>query len=297
MTGRLFTICAVLAFACAAPTIAQQRFDSAEAAAQAVIDAADAHDSARLAAIFGPQAKETLTSGDAAQDRAEQTEFARLARTKHRLEISPMNPNRAILAIGDEDWPFPVPIVRTKGKWSFDASETPVEMHARRIGTHELDAIEICHGYVAAQLKYASEDRDKDGMLQYAAHLMSTPGRHDGLYWEGAGEPLVPEGLAQAAWDGVRKGSAKPYHGYYFRVLEGQGSHAPEGAHNYFVKNKLIGGFGLVAWPSEYGVTGIHTFIVNQDGVVYEKDIAPVPGKPAPPITRFDPDDSWEPVD
>jgi hypothetical protein len=297
VTGRLFTICAALAFACAAPPIAQERFDSAEAAAQAVIDAADAHDSARLSAIFGPQAKETLTSGDAEQDRAEQTEFARLARTKHRLEISPMNPNRAILAIGDEDWPFPVPIVRTKGKWSFDASETPVEMHARRIGTHELDAIEICHAYVEAQLKYASDDRDKDGMLEYAAHLMSTPGRHDGLYWEGASEPLVPEGLAQAAWDGARKGSAKPYHGYYFRVLEGQGSHAPEGAHNYFVKNKLIGGFGLVAWPSEYGVTGIHTFIVNQNGVVYQKDIAPVPGKPALPITRFDPDDSWQPVD
>jgi hypothetical protein len=208
-----------------------------------------------------------------------------------------MNPNRAILAIGDEDWPFPVPIVRTKGKWSFDASETPVEMHARRIGTHELDAIEICHAYVDAQLKYASEDRDNDGMLEYAPHLMSTPGRHDGLYWEGAGEPLVPEGLAQAEWDGVRKGSAKPYHGYYFRVLGGQGSHAPEGAHNYFVKNKLIAGFGLVAWPSEYGVTGIHTFIVNQDGLVYQKDIAPVPGKPAPPITRFDPDDSWQTVD
>jgi hypothetical protein len=297
MTGRLFTICTALALACAVPSIAQERFDSAEAAAQAVIDAADAHDSARLSAIFGPQAKDTLTSGDAAQDRAEQTEFARLARTKHRLEISPMNANRAILAIGDEDWPFPVPIVCTKGKWSFDASETPVEMHARRIGTHELDAIEICHGYVEAQLRYASEDRDNDGMLEYAPHLMSTPGRHDGLYWEGAGEPLVPEGLAQAAWDGVRKGSAKPYHGYYFRVLGGQGSHAPEGAHNYFVKNKLIGGFGLVAWPSEYGVTGIHTFIVNQDGLVYQKDIAPVPGKPAPPITRFDPDDSWQPVD
>ena len=297
MICRLCTICAALAFACAAPSIAQERFDSADAAAQAVIDAADAHDSARLSAIFGPRAKETLTSGDAAQDRAEQTEFARLARTKHRLEISPMNPNRAILAIGDEDWPFPVPIVRTKGKWSFDATETPVEMRARRIGTHELDAIEICHGYVEAQLQYASEDRDKDGMLEYAPHLMSTPGRHDGLYWAGAAEPLVPAGLAQAAWDGARQGRAKPYHGYYFRVLDGQGSHAPGRAHNYVVKNKLIGGFGLVAWPSEYGVTGIHTFIVNQNGVVYQKDIAPVPGKPAPPMTRFDPDDSWQPVD
>jgi hypothetical protein len=248
-------------------------------------------------AIFGPRAKETLTSGDAAQDRAEQTEFARLARTKHRLEISHMNPNRAILAIGDEDWPFPVPIVRTNGKWSFNASDAPVEMQARRIGTDELDAIEICYGYVEAQQKYASEDRDKAGMLVYAPHIMSAPGRHDGLYWQGEGEPLVPEDFAKAAWDGAQKGRAKPYHGYYFRVLQGQGTHAPDGAHNYFVKDKLIGGFGLVAWPSEYGVSGVHTFIVNQDGVVYQKDIAPVPGKPAAPITRFDPDESWQPVD
>jgi hypothetical protein len=204
-----------------------------------------------------------------------------------------MNRNRAILAIGDEDWPFPVPILLTNGKWSFDASETPAEMLARRIGTHELDAIEICHGYVEAQMKYSSEDRDKDGMLEYAPRLMSTPGRQDGLYWEGASEPLIPHRLAQAAWDGAQKGQAKPYHGYYFRIIEGQGSNAPGGAHNYLIKDKLVGGFGLVAWPAEYGVTGIHTFIVNQDGVVYQKDIAPVAGKPAPPITRFDPDHSW----
>jgi hypothetical protein len=286
-----------MAIACAAPSIAQERFDSAEAAAQALINAADNHDSARLSTIFGPRAKEILTSGDSGRDRAEQAEFARLARAKNRLEISPLNPNRAILAIGDEDWPFPVPIVRTNGKWSFDASETPVEMRARRIGTDELDAIEICSGYVEAQLKYASEDRDKDGMLEYAPRLMSSPGRHDGLYWQGEGEPLVPEGLAHAAWDGVHKGQAKPYHGYYFRLLEGQGADAPGGAHNYFIKDKLVGGFGLVAWPAEYGVTGIHTFIVNQDGIVYGKDIAPVAGKPPLPITRFDPDRSWEPVD
>ena len=180
-------------------------------------------------------------------------------------------------------------MVRANGKCSFDASETPVEMQARRIGADELDAIEICYGYVEAQRKFASEDRDQDGMLEYAPHLMSTPGRHDGLYWEGASD--------RAAWDGARNGGAKPYHGYYFRVLEGQGSSAPGGAHDYFVKNKLIGGFGLVAWPAEYGATGIHTFIVNQNGVVYQKDIAPVPGKPPLPITRFDPDRSWDPVD
>jgi hypothetical protein len=297
MTGRFCIIYAAMTIAFAAPSIAQERFDSPEAAAQAVIDAVDNHDSVRVSAIFGPRASGILTSGTPAQDRAEQAEFARLARAKHRIEISPMHPNRAILAIGDEDWPFPVPMIRANGKWSFNASDTPVEMHARRIGANELDAIEICQGYVEAQLKYASEDRENDGMREYAPHLMSSSGRHDGLYWEGASEPLVPEGFARAAWDGAQKGQAKPYHGYYFRVLDGQGSNAPEGAHNYLVKGKLVGGFGLVAWPAEYGATGIHTFIVNQDGVVYQKDIAPVPGKAPLPITRFDPDHSWEPVE
>jgi hypothetical protein len=281
----------------AAPSFAQERFDSPEAAVQALIDAVEQHDSARLSALVGPQAKAILTSGDATQDRGEQDEFARIARAKHRLEICGMNSNRVILAVGDQDWPFPIPIVRTNGKWSFDASETPAEMRARHIGADELDAIEISHGYVEAQMKYAAEDRDKNGMLEYAPRLISSPGHHDGLYWESESEPLVPEGFAHAAWDGVQKGQAKPYHGYYFRILKAQGPDAPGGAHNYLAKDKLIGGFGLVAWPAEYGVTGIHTFIVNQEGVVYEKDIAPVAGKAPPPITRFDPDHSWRPVD
>ena len=302
MTGRLFANCVILVIGCTSLCLAQERlaqesFDSSEAAAHALIDAVDAHDSARLLAILGSQAKGILTSGNPTQDRDEQTGFARLARSRHRLEISPMHPNRAILAIGNEDWPFPVPIVQRQGKWSFDASETPVEMRARRIGADELDAVEICLGYVEAQKTYASEDRDKDGMLEYAPRLMSTPGHQDGLYWAGASESLIPEGLAKAAWGGVRKGQAKPYHGYYFRVLEGQGPDAPGGTHNYFVKDKLIGGFGLVAWPAEYGVTGIRTFIVNQDGVVYQKDIEPVAGKPLLPITRYDPDHSWEPAE
>jgi hypothetical protein len=297
LTGGLGTICAALAIACAAPAFAQERFDSPAAAVQAIIEAADNRDFTRLSAIFGPKAIGILTSGDAAQDSAEQAEFVRLARARNRLEISSMHPNRAILAIGNEDWPFPVPIVRINGKWSFDPSQTPVEMRARRIGSDELDVIEICHGYVEAQIKYASEDRDKSGMLQYAPRLMSTPGQHDGLYWEGENEPLVPEALARAAWDGVRKGQAKPYHGYYFRVLDGQGPDAPGDMHNYSVKDKLIGGFGLAAWPAEYGVTGIHTFIVNENSVVYQKDIEPVPGRPSPPITRFDPDHSWDLVE
>jgi hypothetical protein len=277
-------------------SLAQQRFDSALAAAEALIDAAASHDTSRLSGIFGPAGNAILTSGNPAQDRAEQSEFSKLAGAKHQFEPDARNANRMILSIGDEDWPFPVPLVRSNGKWAFDPSEARVEMQARRIGAHELDAIEICAGYVEAQQKYASEDRDKDGLLEYALHMISAPKTQSGLYWEGSGEPLVPREFAEAVWDGQKK-SAKPYHGYFFRILDGQGPNAPGGAHNYTVKNKLIGGFGLVAWPAQYEVTGIHTFIVNQDGVIYQKDIAPTPGGAALPITRFDPDSSWRPVE
>jgi hypothetical protein len=296
MTNRVLTAYVAMAFLGAVPSFAQQRFDSADAATQALIDSAERHDGARLTAIFGPQGNAILTSGNPAQDRAEQSEFSQLARTRHLLVSDPRNPNRVILSIGDEDWPFPVPIVRLNGKWSFDASAAKAEIKARLIGANELEAIEICAGYVEAQRKYASEDRDKDGVLKYAAHMMSEPGRSDGLYWKGAGEPLVPSGLAEAAWDGLKKGT-KPYHGYFFRILDGQGSHAPGGAHTYLAKNKLMGGFGLVAWPAEYGETGVQTFIVNQDGVIYQKDIPPLPSGAPFPITRYDPDPSWKPVD
>jgi Protein of unknown function (DUF2950) len=296
MKGGILPVSFAMALAWVAPSLAQQPFDSADAAAQALIDSAEQHDSARLAAIFGPRGNAILSSGDPAQDRAEQSEFSRLARAKHQLLPDSRNPNRVILSIGGEDWPFPVPIVRSNGKWSFDASETKAEMQARRIGANELDAIEICAGYVEAQRKYASEDRDKDGLLEYAPHMMSTVSGHDGLYWAGSSDPLVPRGLADAAWDGQRR-STRPYHGYYFRILDGQGSHAPGGAHNYLVKSKLVGGFGLVAWPAQYGVTGIYTYIVNQDGRIYQKDIAPSPGGAPFPVTQYDPDPSWSPVD
>lgn len=296
MTSRSSIVC-VLAAVCAWPSFAQQRFDSAEAAAQALIGAAESHDSAKLSAIFGPRAAKILTSGKPAQDNEEQAEFARLAQSKHRLEVSPLNPKRVVLAIGEEDWPFPVPIVKKKEGWIFDVSETSAEMRARHIGADELDAIEICHGYVEAQRKYAAEDRDNDGLLEYANRLMSTPGHQDGLYWERASEPLIPAGMAHAWWQGLQKGQAKPYHGYYFRILAAQGPDAPGGAHNYLAKGKLLGGFALVAWPAEYGVTGIHTFIVNQNDMVYEKDMSPVPGQATPAIRLYDPDHSWQPVE
>jgi hypothetical protein len=274
-------------------------FDSAEAAAQALMDAAEKDDVAGLAALFGPAGKDVLTSGDAEQDKKERAEFARLARDKHQLEPGEMNAAVMILSIGSADWPFPVPIVRNKDKWSFDASQGAVEMRARRIGANELDAIEICAGYVEAQTEYAAQDRDNHKMLAYAQHIVSAKGRHDGLYWEGSSESLVPKGFAEAAVETGRASAAKlkPYQGYYFRVLKAQGPNAEGGQHNYIVKDTMIGGFGLVAFPASYGISGIHTFIVNHDGVIYEKDLgSPVTGT-ATTVTRYDPDKSWTRVE
>jgi hypothetical protein len=274
-------------------------FDSAEAAAQALMDAAEKDDVAGLAALFGPAGKDVLTSGDAEQDKKERAEFARLARDKHQLEPGEMNAAVMILSIGSADWPFPVPIVRSKDKWSFDASQGAVEMRARRIGANELDAIEICAGYVEAQTEYAAQDRDNHKMLAYAQHIVSAKGLHDGLYWEGSSESLVPKGFAEAAVETGRASAAKlkPYQGYYFRVLKAQGPNAEGGQHNYIVKDTMIGGFGLVAFPASYGISGIHTFIVNHDGVIYEKDLgSPVTGT-ATTVTRYDPDKSWTRVE
>ena len=293
MNIRLFGLLIVAACLTALPSLAQELFDTPDSAALGLVDAAANHDSARLALILGPHAKSILSSGDATQDGAEQSEFARLFRARHELKPDPRDPARVIVSIGEEDWPFPVPIVQMNGKWVFNADESAVEMEARRIGTDELDAIEICTGYVEAQKKYAEEDRNKAGTLTYASRLMSTSEDHDGLYWKG--EAGVPRGFAEAEWSG-RNGKPKPYHGYFFRVLDAQGPDASGGEHDYRVKNKLIGGFGLVAWPAQYGITGIHTFIVNQNGVVYQKDIAPS-GSGISPVSLFNPDSSWSRVE
>lgn len=284
----------ILLFAALTLSAQLKTFDTPDAAAQAVIVAAEKNDVAGLNAIFGTNNKAILTSGDPKQDADERAQFARVAQSKHSIEKDPMNHHRVFLVIGPEDWPFPVPIVEKDGKWSFEPAQGEMEVRARRIGANEIDIIDMCAGFVAAEKEYSEVDRDKDGILEYAEFLMSTSGQSDGLY--SASEERIPKALAEAEIRAGRK--AVPYHGYYFHVLTSQAAPEHGGTHNYMVKAKhMMGGFALVAWPSEYGVTGIHTFIVNQDGMVYEKDL----GKPAsnltPPVRTFGPVKTWSRVD
>jgi len=258
-----------------APKIPQKTFDTPEAAAQALIDAASKNDVASLKSILGSTAKGILTSGDPKQDEAERQEFARIAQQKHHLEKSSMNSKVMVLLIGDQDWPFPVPLLHDGEKWRFDSARGMVEVRAREIGSNELDAIEACAGYVSMQQAYAAKKRTAAGTQEYAETVASSH---------------VPAELANAAGDHP----TRPYHGYYFKALKGQGPNAPGGQHSYMVGKAVIGGFALVAWPATYGVTGIHTFIVGQDGVVYEKDRG---AQPAGPVTSYDPDPSWMPVE
>jgi hypothetical protein len=271
-------------------------FDTPDAAAQAVISAAEKNDVAALNAIFGANSKAILTSGDPKQDAGERAEFARVARSKYQIEKDPMNHHRVFLDVGPEDWPFPVPIVEKDGKWSFEPAQGEMEMRARRIGANEIDIMDMCAGFVEAQKEYAKADRDKDGIMEYAEFLMSAPGAEDGLY--SPNSTLIPKAVADAE---VRPGKTKttPYHGYYFHILTSEVATDRGGLHvNYLVQGKhMMGGFAMVAWPAQYGVTGVHTFIVNQDGVVYEKDLHAPASNLVPPVKTFAPDKTWTRVD
>jgi len=272
------------------PAPVQQSFASADEAAQALIDATAKNDSAALAAVLGSNGKGMLSTGDAARDEAERKEFAQLASMRHRLEPSSMQAGTMILVVGEQGWPFPVPIVQKDQRWHFDATLGSLEIRARRVGANELDAIEICAGYVEAQKAFADEHRSGAPTMEYAKAI------RNGLYKASAAQELVPQGFADAAVDGPGE-KAKPYHGYYFRILTAQGPNAPGGPHNYVAGKYMIGGFGLIAWPAEYGVTGVHTFIVNQNGIVHEKDLGAQTATAAAAITRYDPDSTWEMVD
>jgi hypothetical protein len=282
----------------ARPATGPQVFDSAEQAGDALVDAAERFDVTSLVRIMGPQGEDLVLTGEYAQDRERAQEFAAQAREKKHVTLDPKSDARAYLLVGKEDWPFAVPIVKHNGRWSFDAAAGRQELLFRRIGSNELDAIDICEGYVEAQFDFAYRKRQGYAPSQYAQRIISSPGKQDGLAWQNSdgtwGGP-IGEKIAQAIEQGYNL-KADPYHGYFFKVLKSQGPAAPLGAMDYVVGDVMIGGFALVAAPAEYGETGIKTFMVSHTGVVYEKDLGPATLAEFQKMERFNPDKSWTPV-
>jgi hypothetical protein len=281
-----------------APAASGQLFDTPQQAADALVDAAEKFDIAALSQIFGPDAIDIVLSGEFAQDRKHAADFAAQARTKKSISMEPKTGSRAFLLVGEEDWPFPAPLVKSGAKWRFDGNAGHQELQYRRIGANELDAIEICHGYVEAQHEYALRPREGYEVSQYAQRIVSTPGKQDGLAWQtadGEWEGPIGQNIARAIEQGYTSGS-DPYHGYFFKILKGQGPDAPMGEMDFVVKGVMIGGFALVASPAVYGVTGVRSFIVSHDGVVYEKDLGPRTVELFQKMERFNPDKSWTPV-
>ncbi len=273
----------------------QKAFDTPRQAADALIAAAKAGDVPAILAIFGPEGKDIVSSGDAVSDKDDLSEFVKKANEKTDISYDLGDPRRAILVVGSDDWPLPVPIVERNGKWRFDAKEGRLEILARRIGGNELDAIALLRGYVESQMEYASELHDGSEVRQYAQKWLSTPGKHDGLSWYDADrKPAGPMGdeIAEALAAGYTDKS-KPYNGYHFRTLTAQGPSAPLGARNYIVNGMMIGGFAAIAWPAQYGVTGVQTFQVSYDGIVYQKDLGPETSTLAPAIKAYNPDKTW----
>jgi hypothetical protein len=278
----------------------QKTFASPGEAVKALIDAVKADNMQELTAIFGPHGRDVLSSGDAIKDRAGREQFLKAYETKNALIQD--GDTKAVLQIGTEGWPFPIPIVKRFEKWSFDTKKGKEELINRRIGKNELDTIQTCLAYVDAQREYAGKDRDGDGLFEYAQKFVSTPGKKDGLHWEAKpGEEESPLGgfAARATREGYKKTSDKPaaYHGYFFRLLKAQGKNAPGGAYDYLVNGRMIGGFGMVAYPAQYGVSGVMTFVVNHDGNVYQKNLGKETAKIAQMIALFDPDKTWRRVE
>jgi Protein of unknown function (DUF2950) len=282
----------------ASVAVGAKTFDTPQQAADALVAAAEKFDEDALDEIFGPGGDDIYLSGEYPQDRKRAADFAVEAREKKSVSVDSKKGDRAFLLVGEEDWPFPVPIVKLGAKWAFDAKAGRQELLYRRIGSNELDAIEICRGYVEAQHEYALQKREGYEVNQYAQRIISTPGKQDGLAWQnqdGSWGGPIGEKIARAIEQGY-SGSAEPYHGYFFKILKGQGPSAPLGEMNFVVKGVMIGGFALVAAPAEYGVTGVKSFIVSHDGVVYEKDFGPATLNEFIKMERFNPDRSWKPV-
>ena len=275
----------------------QERFDTPQQAAEALIQVAANFDLAAAKEILGPDSADIVSSEDPVADKNEAQAFAAKAKEKLSIEVDKRDPNRAIITVGNDGLPLPIPLLKRSGKWVFDTKLGRQEIINRRIGANELNAIAICRGFVEAQLEYAAEKHDHSKVNQYAQNIISTPGKHDGLAWQNADGtwegPVGPE-VAKALQEGY---SAKPdtaYHGYYFKVLKGQGPGAPMGQMDFVIGGAMIGGFALAAAPAEYRVTGVKTFIVGADGKVYEKDLGKDTLKILQTVDRYNPDNTWQ---
>ncbi len=280
----------------------EQTFATPQKAVKALVTAAENHDTNAIHLIFGPVGHE-LISPDVVQATEEFKMFVQ--RLTEKTQLVNNSESNVTLVLGADGWPFPIPLVKEGAQWHFDTAAGRQEILARRIGCDEMGALNVCNAYVVAQREYASQDRMGDGVLAYAQFLRSTPGTHDGLFWPAKpGEELSPLGplIAQARVEGYQR-TAKmlndeqaPYHGYYFKILTRQGKHASSGKYNYIINGRMIAGFALVAWPAEWGDTGVMTFIVNQTGIVSQKNLGPQTAKIAKAMTVYDPDLTWTPV-
>ncbi len=273
-------------------------FDTPQQAADALIEAAAQFDVTALQQIFGPDEDSIFLTGERPLDRQRAIDFAAMARQKHAVDADSKDAKRTLLVVGVESWPFPVPIVKRGDKWAYDAEAGKQELLYRRIGANELDAIAICRGYVEAQYEYAMQARDVYDTNQYAQRIVSTPGKRDGLAWQredGSWGGPVGEKIARAIQQGYSTG-VQPYHGYFFKILKGQGPAARLGELDFVVKDKMIGGFALVAAPAGYGATGVKTFIVSHEGVVYERDFGANTLAEFRKMERYNPDSQWKPV-
>jgi Protein of unknown function (DUF2950) len=299
MSKPLFSL-TIAALLCAATSVAmaQQTFKTPEEAATALVNAAKSGDSKSIVTVLGPDGEDIVSSGDEVADAATRAKFIAAYDAKHTIAME--GDSKAVMVVGPDDFPLPIPLVRKDGLWRFDTAAGREEILFRRIGENELDAIQSALAYVDAQDEYAEKDRTGAGVNTYAQRIISQPGKKDGLYWPTSqGEPPSPLGelIAEATKQGYRVGAGRsPFHGYYFKILTKQGAAAAGGELEYIVNGKMIGGFALVAYPAEYRNSGVMTFIVNHAGTVFQKDLGPNTAQVAERMTAFNPDKTWQKV-
>ena len=281
-------------FSLRAQDVSQKTFETARQAVDALIAANRSNDVAALNQILGADAASLISSGDETQDKNDRANFVTLYDAHHRLVSA--GAAKMTLVVGKNEWPLPIPLLKSNGAWKFDSADGAKELLYRRIGSNELAAIKVCQALRQAQVEYAATGHDGNPAGIYAQRFKSEAGKQNGLYWEVAeGEAQSPAGplVADADAAGYEQGTRHPYHGYYFRILKAQGPHAYSGARDYVVDGKMTGGFAILAYPAEYGSSGVMTFLVSRRGTVFQKDLGDSTGETAKGITAFDPDSSW----